>query len=50
MLGGVQLLCMGMIGQYLAKIYIETKSRPRYIIEKITPDANPDPAPRTNTN
>ena len=33
MLGGVQLLCMGVIGQYLAKIYSETKSRPRFIIE-----------------
>ena len=34
MLGGVQLLCMGVIGQYLAKIYSETKSRPRFTIEK----------------
>jgi polyisoprenyl-phosphate glycosyltransferase len=36
MLGGVQLLCMGVIGQYLVKIYLETKSRPRFIIEKTT--------------
>jgi glycosyltransferase involved in cell wall biosynthesis len=35
MLGGVQLLCMGVVGQYLAKIYSETKSRPRFIIEKV---------------
>jgi glycosyltransferase involved in cell wall biosynthesis len=35
MLGGVQLLCMGVIGQYLVKIYSETKSRPRFIIEKV---------------
>ncbi|AXC14569.1 Glycosyltransferase [Acidisarcina polymorpha] len=35
MLGGIQLLCMGVIGQYLAKIYSETKSRPRFIIEKL---------------
>lgn len=34
MLGGVQLLCTGVVGQYLAKIYLETKSRPRFIIEK----------------
>lgn len=34
MLGGVQLLCMGVIGQYVVKIYAETKSRPRFIIEK----------------
>lgn len=37
MLGGVQLLCMGVIGQYLVKIYYETKHRPRFIIEKTTP-------------
>ena len=35
-LGGIQLLCLGIIGEYLAKIYTETKRRPRYIIEKTT--------------
>jgi hypothetical protein len=34
MLGGIQLICLGVIGQYLAKIYSEAKSRPRFIIEK----------------
>jgi len=34
MLGGIQLLCLGVIGQYLAKIYSETKARPRFIVEK----------------
>jgi glycosyltransferase involved in cell wall biosynthesis len=34
MLGGIQLLCLGVIGQYLARIYSEAKSRPRFIIEK----------------
>jgi glycosyltransferase involved in cell wall biosynthesis len=33
-LGGVQLLSLGIIGEYIAKIYMETKRRPRYIIEK----------------
>ena len=33
-LGGIQLLCMGVIGQYLAKVYSETKGRPRFIVEK----------------
>jgi len=33
-LGGIQLLCIGIIGEYLAKVYAETKRRPRYIIEK----------------
>ena len=35
-LGGIQLLCLGIIGEYLAKIYTETKRRPRYFIEKTT--------------
>lgn len=31
---GVQLLCIGIIGQYLAKTYLETKNRPIYIVKK----------------
>ncbi len=31
-IGGIQLFCMGIIGQYLAKTYIEVKKRPHYII------------------
>lgn len=34
-LGGLQLLAIGMVGQYIGKIYIEVKQRPRYNIEKI---------------
>jgi glycosyltransferase involved in cell wall biosynthesis len=34
-LGGVQLLGLGIVGEYVAKIYMETKRRPRFLIEKI---------------
>jgi len=34
-IGGVQILCIGIIGEYLGKIYKEVKSRPRFIIETI---------------
>lgn len=34
-LGGLQLLAIGLVGQYIGKIYIEVKQRPRYNIEQI---------------
>ncbi len=34
-LGGLQLLAIGLVGQYIGKIYIEVKHRPRYNIEKV---------------
>ncbi len=33
-IGGLQLLAIGIIGEYIGKMYLETKRRPRYIIEK----------------
>ena len=39
MIGGIQLLCLGVIGEYIGKIYKETKKRPRFIIERVL-DAN----------
>jgi glycosyltransferase involved in cell wall biosynthesis len=35
LLGGLQILCVGILGEYLGKVYQETKRRPRYIIEKV---------------
>lgn len=34
-IGGLQLFAIGIIGEYIGKTYMETKSRPRYIIEEI---------------
>lgn len=34
-IGGVQLLAIGLVGQYIGKIYVEVKRRPRYCIEEI---------------
>lgn len=34
-IGGLQLLAIGVIGEYIGKIYLETKERPKYIIEKV---------------
>jgi glycosyltransferase involved in cell wall biosynthesis len=34
-LGGLQILSVGILGEYLGKVYQETKRRPRYIIEKV---------------
>ena len=33
-LGGIQLLSIGVIGEYIGKVYLETKKRPRYIVDQ----------------
>lgn len=33
-IGGIQLFCVGVLGQYIARMYLETKNRPKYIVRE----------------
>lgn len=39
-IGGLQLLAIGVTGQYIGKVYLETKERPKYIVETYLSDEN----------
>ena len=39
-IGGLQLLAIGVVGEYIGKIYLETKHRPRFIVETYLSDEN----------
>ena len=34
LIGGIQIFCVGILGQYLSKVYLETKNRPIYIVKE----------------
>lgn len=41
LVSGIQLLCLGIFGQYLAKTYLETKGRPLYVVRRASDDQGP---------
>ena len=40
LIGGIQMIALGVIGEYIGKIYMETKERPRFIVERFINDEN----------
>lgn len=47
-IGGLILLCLGIIGEYVGKLYLESKDRPRFLIRTVldSPDGSPEQPPR----
>ena len=50
LLGGIQLLCVGMVGTYVGKIYSEVKARPRFRIETNLKDEEPNSSSQNSSD
>jgi glycosyltransferase involved in cell wall biosynthesis len=44
-LGGLQLMALGIIGEYLARVFMDVKARPLYLVQRMLPSAQPLPVP-----
>lgn len=45
-LGGIQLICLGILGEYLGRVYEETRSRPPYVVAAVVGDTRVPASPR----
>jgi dolichol-phosphate mannosyltransferase len=45
LLGGIQLLCIGVLGEYIGRIYRETKGRPLYVVSEVLEASVDEPTP-----
>ena len=48
-IGGLILLSLGVVGEYIGKIYLETKARPRFLIEEFLNDTENAKKPEEKT-